>query len=128
MARSQYKVYLKKDATIAALKKVLPDLRIAVGKASQAGANDFKVGVTSVAPVKTGRYRSSYDVLFIPDRSAEMGVPVWGVYAKFIWKFLEYGTTKMPAQPHVWPIYRILKKNIKSRFTREIRAQVKGLQ
>ncbi len=127
MGRSQYKASLKKAEAIGFLKALVPDVNSAVGKASESGANDFKDTVQRVAPVLTGEYKASYKVQFIPDRSAEMGVPVFGVYANLLWFALEYGTVHMAAQPHVWPIYRLIKKKIKAKFTREIRAKVKGL-
>lgn len=127
MGRSQYKASLKKAEAIGFLKALVPDVNAAVGKASESGANDFKRSVQTVAPVLTGEYRSSYKVQFMADRSAEMGVPVFGVYANLLWFALEYGTVNMRSQPHVWPIYRLIKKKIKGKFTREIRARVKGL-
>ena len=50
-----------------------------------------------------------------------------GVFAKFVWRFIEYGTVNNPAVPHMGVAYRALRKRIQGRMSRAIGKAVKRI-
>lgn len=49
----------------------------------------------------------------------------YGVFAEWIWHFLEFGTIKRPATPHLFPAFRILKKRITGRMRRAMNKAIR---
>lgn len=59
-------------------------------------------------------------------RKARAGdILAWGLFASYIWRWLEHGTKNMRAQPHIFPTYRSMKKRFRSRMGRAVRKAVK---
>ena len=55
------------------------------------------------------------------------GVAAAGVFAKFVWRFIEYGTVNNPPHPHMGVSYRALRKRIQGRMSRAIGKAVKRI-
>jgi HK97 gp10 family phage protein len=49
----------------------------------------------------------------------------WGVFALYIWRYLEFGTKNMRKQPHIFGTYRSYRSRIKGRMGRAVRKAVK---
>lgn len=49
-----------------------------------------------------------------------------GIFAKWVWHFIEFGTVHNPAQPHLFPAFRLLRKRIVNRTRRAMGAAIKG--
>lgn len=48
-----------------------------------------------------------------------------GVFAKFIWRFLEFGTVNMGPQAHIFPTWRAFKKTARRRMAAAVNKAVK---
>lgn len=60
-------------------------------------------------------------------RAITDGQAAAGVFAKFVWRFIEYGTINNPPYPHMTVAYRALKKRIQGRMSRAIGKAVKRI-
>ncbi|WP_181182629.1 hypothetical protein [Mesorhizobium sp. B3-1-9] len=48
-----------------------------------------------------------------------------GIFAEFIWRFLEFGTVKMAARPHIFPTYRAYRKKLRRRIAGAVNRAVR---
>lgn len=76
------------------------------------------------APFKTGQYMQSIEAKRLSAVSAQQRSKnviaaqtkdknAVAIVADFYWRFLEFGTRKAPAQPHIFPTYRASRKEIR---------------
>lgn len=114
--------WVNRDKVMADLRKVLPGTqeRLAVAQAQSAEA--LADAIRSRAPVRTGRYRASINAKRLGgdrrsygnDFASQTKDPnAMGIFGSFHWHWLEFGTQKMAAEPHVFPTYRARKKSIR---------------
>ena len=126
------------------LRRVAPEVTEELDKSLQKSAEEVAGLAHDLAPKASGEYADSIQAKPIEDKA---GVPRWGVFADWIWRFIEFGTSAgkrgervhqngrsrkvgrthpgTPARPHIWPAYRAVKKRIKGRTTRSINKAVK---
>ena len=130
----------KRDVVMARLNKLLPNVQAEVAKAQMDGAEEIAAGAKAFAPVATGRYRNSLRAdLLANARSKAARSPVAAqtkdpnaaaVLGNYIWRFLEFGTVNMAAQPHILPAYRGKRKTIRRRMhtavNKAVRLALKG--
>lgn len=82
---------------------------------------DQTIGTTYRHTIRKGRFKGQTRT-----RSARaIDTLAWGVFALYIWRYLEFGTKKMAKRPHIFGTYRSYRKRIASRMGREIRKAVK---
>jgi len=120
-----------KDRLHRKLSKLVDGLDGQMQKDMEKGAEELADTVRSFAPVKTGEYKNSIKAKKVDqftDRTSGdtySNVNAWGLYANYIWRFLEFGTKKMLSRPHIFGPYRILRRRIKGRIHRGLRKKVK---
>jgi len=117
------------------LNRLLPDTEKEVAEAQLEAAQDLAVAIERVAPLgETGEYRASIEGAKLSGRTAgrskvRVGTSkdpnATGIFAEFIWRFLEFGTVKMAAQPHVFPTYRANKKRIRRKVAGAVNKAVR---
>lgn len=139
------------DIRLAKLRKIVPAIDTEVDGALAEVTGELVSVAQSVAPKKTGAYASSINArrmdgtatfenrkykggrglfglgkrrLSVSSRTISATLS-WGVFANWIWTFLEFGTVNRPATPHLFPAYRLLRKKIKSRIRRAMNKAVK---
>ncbi len=133
-----------RDALNRRLRQLAPDAEKNAAEAKQQIAKDAAATIASRAPIgpatnpitgkprKAGAYRASIKGGFQRDMQGRIGVgqtkskdpDAAGVYAEYIWRFLEFGTkphvnkgiapgTRHPGtskQPHIFPTWRAMQK------------------
>lgn len=126
------------------LRRVAPAVSDDLGKALQKNAEEVVDVARGFAPKDSGDYAQSINAKQIEDAA---GVPKWGVFAAWIWPFIEHGTRAgkrgervrhkgrsrkvnrnhpgTPARPHLFPAYRMMKRRLKGRISRSINKAVK---
>lgn len=67
-----------------------------------------------LSPVKTGALKQSYGAVPIDSTTVQIGSDM--PYARFV----EYGTSKMGAQPHLTPAFHQAEDTFKARLKQEI--------
>jgi len=90
-------------------------------KAGEKSATEVAALASHLAPKRTGQYAASIQAKRI---SSERG-PAWGVFASWVWRFIEFGTLNATARPHLWPALRLLKKRVRNRYKRATSKGVK---
>ncbi|TJV20610.1 MAG: HK97 gp10 family phage protein [Mesorhizobium sp.] len=111
-----------RDAVLGRLRKLLPDTEQEVAAQQMASAQELAGAISVRAPHgATGEYARSIEADRIAGRPGKQLLGLrqtkdpnaTGVFADFMWRFLEFGTVKMPALPHIFPTYRAYKKRIR---------------
>lgn len=142
-----------KDRLREKLNALVPGVNEAINEANRASAEELSDAIKRVAPVgPTGEYQKSIRAAPVDDNAGRLdqaitttfrskgkkggtvtrtaraeGTLAWGIFALYVWKFLEFGTSKMGAQPHVYPTFRSLKKRIRSRLSRAVNKRIKDV-
>jgi HK97 gp10 family phage protein len=57
--------------------------------------------------------------------SATKDPNAWGIFADFKWRWLEFGTRKMRARPHIFPTYRAARKKIRRKIANAINKEIR---
>ena len=144
--------WVGKEKAFRQLKRVAPAVENDLPKALEQNANEVADLARQYAPKRTGEYAQSIKA---KETETENGLPAWGIFAKYIWRFLEFGTSAgryrvrvgsrksdvkqhktrgrfsyrthpgNRAQPHIWPAYRVIKRRMMSRITRTINKAIK---
>jgi HK97 gp10 family phage protein len=100
------------------LARVAPAISVALADAQLKVAKDLAKRVKTYAPVNTGTYRDSIigeklsdhpDKKLVGAVSAPKDPNATGLFASYLWRWLEFGTVKMKARPHIFPVYRARK-------------------
>lgn len=121
MAKIKF-VLRNREKVLAEINRLAPSITTALADAQMKVAQDLAKKIRGYAPVHTGIYRSS----IIGDRLSNhpqqklvgggIGIPkdpnATGIFASYLWRWLEFGTQKMPARPHIFPVYRARKPYI----------------
>lgn len=155
---------LGREALTRKLQAIVPEAETEYAKAIETGAKELAEAIRSRAPRDKGDYAASIEAAKLAGRNSSqkpVGIQAtkdpnaWGVFASFIWRFIEYGTkahvirpknakrlvfqaddgttvgamqVKHPgqaAQPHIFPTYRAMRRRIRSRVARSINKAVK---
>lgn len=105
---------------MAKLNALVPNAEPDIAAAQLDVARELASRIASRAPVRTGDYRSSIQgdrLSNRPGKQSAIGLKgnttdrnATGIFAEFIWRFIEFGTVNMPARPHIYPTYRAFKK------------------
>ena len=127
------------DKSMARLRQIAPNVDAALDAAQEKSAQEFVSMAKSLAPHRTGDYQDSINAK--PVKDAEVGstrtftygsvkagtrvASAWGIFASWIWHFLEFGTVDTTAQPHMLPTMRLLQKRIRGRLRRAVNKAVK---
>ncbi|MDX0572177.1 HK97 gp10 family phage protein [Sinorhizobium medicae] len=123
---------LKKKLTVTIPAKV----EAATRKAMEKGAEELVGMMKRLAPVDQGDLRDSIAwawgeapkgaTVLAESAPTERGLKITVYATDFKARWLEFGTVKMSAHPFFFPSYRVLRKRIKSRITREMRKAIKA--
>lgn len=137
------------DRSLARLRNIAPTLDDEMDKALAKSANEVVEVARIAAPRDTGEYASSITSRRMGGsatfqnrkniqtrRGTQLSVSTrtvsatmsYGVFADWIWQFLEYGTVKAAAQPHLFPAYRLLQRRIKGRGKRAMSKAIRSAQ
>lgn len=153
-----------REALTRKLRQIVPEAETEYARAIETGAKELASAIQARAPRDTGDYGASINAAKLAGRNTgqkPIGVQAtkdpnaWGIFADFIWRFIEYGTKAhiikaknakrlvfslddgttvgtpqvrhpgQAAQPHIFPTYRAMRKRIRSRVTRAINKAVK---
>ena len=130
-------VVRNKDRVFRRLREVVPAIAREVEPAAAKGAEEVADQARTWAPRRDGDYAESIVAKPLTEMAARAGsarpIAAWGVFAKWIWRFVEFGTAPRgahpgtSAQPHLFPAYRVLRKRVVSRISRAIGKAVKRL-
>lgn len=123
-----------REALMRRLNRLLPDTEKELAAAQLEAGRDLAGAIGNRAPVgATGEYRKSIHADRLSNKSVGALIGVGrtkdrnavGIYAEFIWRFLEFGTVKMNAQPHVFPTYRAMKKRTRRKVASAVNKAVR---
>jgi HK97 gp10 family phage protein len=122
-----------REAVMRKLRRLVPDAEIEAAKAQLEAAQELAVAIEARAPLgQTGDYRASIEGAKLSDKpgkavlgSTSKDPNATGIFADYIWRFLEFGTVKMAAQPHIFPTYRAMKKRIRRKIAGAINKAVR---
>lgn len=153
-----------RDAVTRRLRQLVPEAEAQIAKAQETSAKELAEAIKARAPSVSGRYRDSIIAAKLSDRNDSkkpIGIQetkdpnAWGIFADFLWRFLEFGTaphaikakrkpnlvftaggkkivTKqvnhpgIAKQPHIFPTYRSMRKRILRRMSTAIRKAING--
>jgi HK97 gp10 family phage protein len=130
--------FLNREKVMARLIEVAPkaekELAIAQMEAGMMLADRIKPR----APRRTGRYQRSIHADRIVDNPGAQGSLVGirattdknavGIFALFYWRFLEFGTVRQPAQPHIFPTYRAARKVIRRKMANAVNKVIRQIK
>lgn len=126
--------FVGREALMAKLRKLAPEAELAAAEAQAKGAQELADAVRARAPVRTGHYKASIDAGLLAGRGAgqhPVGIGqtkdpnAQGLFADFKWRWLEFGTRKMRARPHIFPTYRAMRKRIRRRIATAVNKAIK---
>ncbi|THV13732.1 HK97-gp10 family putative phage morphogenesis protein [Rhizobium rhizophilum] len=120
------------------LRSIVPEAEEELAKAQLEGAQSVANKIKPRAPgPRTGGYQASIQAARLADRPKERALgggasnsdtkdpSATGVFADFIWRFLEFGTVKMSKRPHIFPTWRQERKRVRRNMAAAVRKAVK---
>lgn len=120
------------------LNQVVPEAEKELAKAQLEGAQSVANKIKPRAPgPRTGDYQASIQAARLADRPKERALGggasnsntkdpnATGVFADFIWRFLEFGTVKMAKRPHIFPTWRQERKRVRRNMAAAVRKAIK---
>lgn len=113
---------LKRDRLFSKLRKLAPDTDREVAKAVAKGAEEVAATAKQLAPVATGELRDSIGWQMNKSRMNIVAtISADALHARWV----EFGTKggvlgSQPAQPFMFPAYRLLRKRVRNRIGRAI--------
>lgn len=136
------------SGVIKALEEIAPGVTEELTKVKFDNIKRLETLVRSIAPKRTGKYSNSItgDFLSAYPRAvakSQKGAPKAtgsrlpvagaggadpngvGLFAPYIWAWLEFGTVKTRRRPHIYPAYRSLRPKLRSAMTRAVNKAVK---
>ncbi len=129
---------LGRDKTMKLLNGIVPEAEKELAKAQLEGAQTVANKIKPRAPgPRTGDYQASIQADKLANRPKERAVGggasnsnttdpnATGVFADFIWRFLEFGTVNMAKRPHIFPTWRQERKRVRSKMAAAVRKAVK---
>lgn len=138
-----------REAITNRLMALVPKAQTALAQVQLDGAKELAERIRGRAPTNTGVYRKTIQGDKLSNRPAQRRVGgklkrtptgktldvtkdkhATGIFAEYIWRFLEFGTVKMGARPHIFPTFRAFRKKLRrdmaKAVNREVRAFRKG--
>lgn len=129
---------LGREQTMKLLNGIVPEAEKELAKAQLEGMQKVANKIKPRAPgPRTGAYQASIQADRLANRPAQRALGgkasnantkdknAAGVFASYIWKFLEFGTVNMVKRPHVFPTWRSERKNVRGRMAAAVRKAVK---
>ncbi|WAX93194.1 HK97 gp10 family phage protein [Aminobacter sp. NyZ550] len=124
---------LGREAVTRRLRRLVPDAEKEAASAQLEAAQELATAIEQRAPLgESGDYRASIEGGRLADKpqnavfgSSTKDPNATGIFADYIWRFLEFGTVKMAAQPHIFPTYRAMKKRIRRKVAGAINKAVR---
>lgn len=115
------------------LNRLLPDAERELAAAQMEAGQELAGKIKPRAPRETGDYQASIQADRIAARGGQTPVGTGatkdknavGIFADFIWRFLEFGTVKMSARPHIFPTYRAERKRIRRKMAGAVNKAVR---
>ena len=127
--------WLGREKVMAKLRQLLPDTEKELAQTQLDVARELAGRITARAPRRTGRYAASIYGDRIAGKTAKQGLVglkgqtkdpnATGIFADFVWRFLEFGTVHMPARPHIYPTYRAYKKTARRKVAGAVNKAVR---
>ncbi|HTV69327.1 MAG TPA: HK97-gp10 family putative phage morphogenesis protein [Rhizobiaceae bacterium] len=123
--------FLGRDAVTRKLRKLVPDAEKQAAIAQMEAAMDLASAIRPRAPRLTGEYADSIQGDRLSNRrEAAVGARTkdpnaTGIFASWKWRWLEFGTVKMPARPHIMPTFRAARKRIRRKVANAINKAVR---
>lgn len=128
---------LGREKVMALLNGVVPEAEKELAKAQLEGAQTLanKIKPRSPGP-RTGAYQASIQADKLANRPGQRSVGggasnsgtkdpnATGVFADYIWRFLEFGTVKMRKYPHIFPTYRQERPKIRRKMAAAVRKAI----
>ncbi|MCA0025473.1 MULTISPECIES: HK97-gp10 family putative phage morphogenesis protein [unclassified Mesorhizobium] len=123
-----------REALYRRLNELLPNVEKEVAIEQLEGAKELANRIRPRAPRDTGEYAASLvgDKLSNHKGERAIGQPgktkdpnATGIFGEFIWRFLEFGTVKMTARPHIFPTYRAYRKTLRRRIAGAVNKAVR---
>lgn len=74
---------------------------------------------------RVSRYSEATKTLDIKETDVKTSI-AYGIFADWIWHFIEFGTIHSPAKPHLFPAQRLLRKRIAGRVKRAMKRALAG--
>lgn len=103
------------------LRRLRPAVRTGTTTAVAESGKAMKTGMRRLAPVRTGALRDSIDYELSEDGlTATAGPGEWIDYAIFV----EFGTSRMPAQPYIRPVAEAERRLFPERVSTHVRAEM----
>lgn len=130
---------LGRGKTLALLRGIVPEAEKELAKAQLEAAQQLAGKIKPRAPRKTGAYQASIVGDRLASRPGERAATgglrnetrdpnATGVFADYIWRFLEFGTVKAAKRPHIFPTYRQEKPRIRRKMAAAVRKAVKKVK
>lgn len=135
---------LGRDEVMRRLRAVVPEAEKELAKAQLEGAQELANRIKGRAPRETGRYQASIEADRLANRPGQRRVGgkvkstttgkalgatkdpnATGIFAEYIWRFLEFGTVKMGARPHIFPTFRAYRKRLRRKMAGAVNKAVK---
>jgi HK97 gp10 family phage protein len=133
-----------REKVMAKLRALVPSAEKEMGLAMLAAGHMLADKIRAVAPIDDpadtpgrppGRYRNSIRAAKLADEgtggatrlasTATKDKNAVGIYGEYVWRFLEFGTSRTVAQPHVFPIFRANKKMIRQHVNAALKRSIK---
>lgn len=125
-----------REKVMARLRRIVPEAEEQMAQAQLEAAQDLAQRIQARAPRNTGDYARSIQGDRLANRPGQRFVGqgikgqtkdpnATGIFAKFIWRFLEFGTVKMAARPSIFPTYRANKKRIRRKVANAVNKAVR---
>ncbi|HWL05003.1 MAG TPA: HK97-gp10 family putative phage morphogenesis protein [Xanthobacteraceae bacterium] len=122
-----------REAVMRRLRQLVPEAEKEAAKAQLEAAQELAAAVAARAPTRTGNYRDSVQGGRLADGPGQQLVGIrgtkdpnaTGIFARFIWRFLEFGTQTQPAQPHIFPTFRAMRKRIRRKVAGAVNKAVR---
>lgn len=130
--------FLSREKMMSLLNGIVPEAEKQLAEAQMEGAETLANKIKPRAPgPRTGSYLASIQADKLSNRPRERSVGskglnnetkdpnATGVFADYIWRFLEFGTVNMTKRPHIFPTYRQERPKIRRKMAAAVRKAVK---
>lgn len=132
--------FLGRAKTMQLLNGIVPEAEKELAEAQMKGAQTLANKIKPRAPgPRTGKYQASIEAARLADRPNQRAIGkgldndtkdphATGVFADYIWRFLEFGTVNMAKRPHIFPTYRQERPKIRRNMAAAVRKAVKKVK
>lgn len=129
--------FIGREALYARLRQLVPNAEKELAQAQLEGAIELANRIKPRAPgPRTGQYQASIQGDRLANRPGKRAIGkglkgatkdpnATGVFAEYIWRFLEWGTVKMAAKPHIFPTYRAYRKKLRRKMAGAVNKAVR---